>query len=211
MLVVLSGSLQVSDLFQEKAQDWDSRDMVRQISQGVGQSILNSIVLDSDMRVMDFGAGTGLVSSHVAPHVSSITAVDISAAMLEKLSAKPELEGKVEIRCQDIIAQPLTEKFNLIISAMAMHHVEDTDSLIAALAEHLQSGGRIALADLDEEDGTFHPADVQGVFHHGFSRDALLEIFTRHGFSDVQFRTAHVAIKEGREYPIFLVTAQRSQ
>lgn len=200
----------MSDLFKEKAQDWDSRDMVRQISIGVGTTILENVQLSADMQVMDFGAGTGLVSTHVAPHVGSITAVDISEAMLEKLSSKPELEGKVNIRCQDILSHPLPEKFDLIISAMAMHHVEDTERLVQALAGHLHEGGRVALADLDKEDGTFHPADVQGVFHHGFSRDVLREIFILHGFSDVQFRTAHVAIKEGREYPIFLVTAQHN-
>lgn len=200
----------MNDLFREKAQDWDSRDMVRQISIGVGTAILENVELTESMQVMDFGAGTGLVSTHVAPHVSSITAVDISEAMLEKLSSKPELEGKVNIRCQDILAQPLAEKFDLIISAMAMHHVEDTDQLIQSLAGHLHKGGRVALADLDQEDGTFHPADVQGVFHHGFSRDALREIFQRHGFSDVEFKTAHVAVKEGREYPIFLVTARHN-
>ena len=60
------------------------------------------------MRVMDFGAGTGLVCAHVAPHVATVYAVDISEAMLAQLAAKPELRGKVEIRCQDILERGAT-------------------------------------------------------------------------------------------------------
>jgi len=50
--------------------------------------------LHEQMRVMDFGAGTGLISSQVAPLVKKIVAVDISEAMLNKLVAKPELQEK---------------------------------------------------------------------------------------------------------------------
>jgi len=40
---------------------------------------------------MDFGAGTGLITSQVAPLVKKIVAVDISETMLNKLFTKPEL------------------------------------------------------------------------------------------------------------------------
>ena len=86
----------MADLFEEKATDWDVNEMVRGLSSAIGSTILNSVDLDKDMKVMDFGAGTGLISSHVAPFVNKITAVDISEAMLNQLAAKPELKGKVE-------------------------------------------------------------------------------------------------------------------
>ena len=130
--------------------------------------------------------------------------------MLDKLVAKPEFSGKVTAVCQDITEQPLADRFDLIISAMAMHHVEDTRQLFATFAEHLQPGGRIALADLDKEDGTFHPADVEGVFHHGFARDELQALIEDQGFVDIQFDTAHTVDKEDKCYPIFLVTATKA-
>ncbi len=199
----------MADLFEEKAQDWDANDMVKQLSSGIGSSILERIELDDNMLVMDFGAGTGLVTGHVAPHVKQVTAVDISEAMLEQLAAKPELQGKVEVVCQDITQQPLDSQFDLIVSAMAMHHVEDTDRLFHQFADHLKSGARIALADLDKEDGSFHPEDVEGVFHAGFERDEITSLLEKYGFDDIQFDTAHVVDKEGKHYPIFLVTASK--
>jgi putative AdoMet-dependent methyltransferase len=159
--------------------------------------------------VMDFGAGTGLISGQVASKVGRITAVDISEAMLEKLSAKPELKGKVKTVCQDITRQPLDEKYDVIVSAMAMHHVKDTDNLAKTLAAHLKTHGKVALADLDKEDGTFHPEGTEGVYHSGFDRQAMKSILEKNGFEDIEFVTAHTVNKEDRSYPVFMVTATR--
>jgi 2-polyprenyl-3-methyl-5-hydroxy-6-metoxy-1,4-benzoquinol methylase len=200
----------MTDLFEEKAQDWDVNDMVKGLSMGIGSAILDNVTLDKSMRVMDFGAGTGLITAQVADKVGKVTAVDVSEAMLEKLAAKEELKGKVEIACQNIIEQPLGTQFDLIVSAMAMHHVQDTDKMIQRFAEHLKPGAQVALADLDEEDGSFHPEDAQGVHHSGFDREAFTEKMKAHGFKDIRFVTAHTANKEEKDYPIFLVLASKA-
>ncbi len=195
----------MTDHFEQKAQDWDMNDLVRDISRGIGSTLLTHVGLDRTMHVMDFGAGTGLVAQHVAPKVATVTAVDVSTAMLEKLAAKDELKDKVRIRCQDILEHPLDTAFDLIVSAMAMHHVADTDRLMQRFAEHLKPSGRIALADLDKEDGSFHPPDTQGVYHNGFDRDELKDKLETHGFRSVRFETAHIVRKADKSYPIFLV------
>lgn len=199
----------MSDHFNEKSKTWDANEMVKQLSSAVGSSILEHISLNPQMNVMDFGAGTGLISSHVAPLVNKIVAVDISEAMLDKLITKPELQGKVEAVCQNILDKPLTKQFDLIMSAMAMHHVEDSNKLIQTFSQHLTSGAVLALADLDKEDGSFHPADVEGVFHSGFERDQLKLLLESHGFEDIHFFTAHTVVKDDKEYPIFLVIATK--
>ncbi|MDH5632965.1 MAG: class I SAM-dependent methyltransferase [Gammaproteobacteria bacterium] len=197
----------MTDLFEEKAKDWDVNDRVLALSRGVGAALLANVEFKPDMSVMDFGAGTGLLASHVAPRVAQITAVDISESMLEKLTAKTELQGKVKPLCRDILSDPVGERYDVIISAMAMHHIEDTDRLLRTFAFHLKPGGRVALADLDKEDGTFHPADVQGVFHHGFERNPLQQKLEAAGFCDVDFVTAHTVRGEEKDYPVFLATA----
>jgi putative AdoMet-dependent methyltransferase len=200
----------MTDLFEEKAHDWDTRPIPVQISQGVARALGEHVVLDADMTVMDFGAGTGLICARVAPAVAQVIAVDVSQAMLAKLAEKPELAGKVETVCQDIIERPLGRQVDLIVSAMAMHHVADTRALLEAFAAHLAPGGRLALADLDEEDGDFHPPDAEGVFHAGFDREALGAIAEAAGFADVRFVTAAEVDREGKTYPIFLLTAAKA-
>lgn len=199
----------MSDLFNEKAKDWDASEMKRLISSAVGSSILKHIPLHNKMDVMDFGAGTGLISSQVVPFVNKVLAVDISKAMLEKLISKPELQGKVKTVCQDITDKPIDAKFDLIMSAMAIHHVEDTLKLINTFYEHLKPGAQIALADLDKEDGSFHPEGSEGVFHSGFERDELKQLLENNGFNNVQFFTAHIINKQEKQYPVFLVVATK--
>ena len=200
----------MSDHFAKKSRDWDEQPGPVQISEAVGR-LLGELDWAASMRVMDFGAGTGLVAAHVAPRVSKVVAVDVSPSMLEALAAKPELQGKVETRCQDILEAPLDESFDAIVSAMALHHVEDTEALAARFAEHLKPGGVLALADLDREDGTFHAPGTEGVFHHGFDRAALQSTLEAQGFEDVRFTTALVLEKEDRgSFPVFFVAARKA-
>jgi putative AdoMet-dependent methyltransferase len=199
----------MADLFEEKAKDWDMNEMVLGLSSAIGSAIKEQVELNETMQVMDFGAGTGLVTAQVAERVGKVTAIDVSQSMLDQLVAKEHLELKVDAVCQNILELPLDTKFDLIVSAMAMHHVEDTNALVHSFAEHLKPGARIALADLDSEDGTFHPDDAQGVYHAGFDRGEFQSILESNGFKDVNFVTAHTVNKEGKTYPIFLVTAAK--
>lgn len=200
----------MTDLFREKAADWDTLPLPQQISQGVVRALRSRVSLSPDMTVMDFGAGTGLLSGALAPEVRHLHAVDVSASMLAQLTAKEALRDKVTAHCHDLTATPLALKVDLVVSAMAMHHVADTSSLLRALHACLRDGGRLALADLDAEDGTFHPPGTEGVFHAGFAREALAQELAAAGFDDVAFDTATVVQKEDRPYPIFLVTARRA-
>lgn len=199
----------MTDLFSEKSKDFDGSDMVQKLSSAIVLSILENIPFHGDMEVMDFGAGTGLISSRVAPLVNKIVAVDISKSMLDKLTSKMELQGNVEAICQNIMDKPINTQFDLIMSAMALHHIEDINSLVRVLRSHMKQGAKLALADLDKEDGSFHPEGTEGVFHAGFERDALQKILENNGFNEVQFVTAHTINGVEKEYPIFLVTATK--
>jgi predicted TPR repeat methyltransferase len=199
----------MADHFKDKAAGWDSRPVPAQISEGVFVAMKEALALSPQQTIMDFGAGTGLISGKLAPLVGQILAVDISQSMLERLAQKPELRGKVEVFCQDILEQPLGRRVDLIVSAMAMHHVEDTRQLLQTLREHLVEGGQLAIADLDSEEGDFHPPEAQGVYHAGFDRDALAQLLAQEGFTDVRFTTACEVDREHKRYPVFLVTATR--
>jgi len=199
----------MADLFEEKAKDWDANERRTQLSAAIGASILAHVPLHDQMIAMDFGAGTGLISSEVAPRVKRVVAIDTSQAMLDKLSAKPELKAKIGIICQDIIDSPIDARFDLIMSAMTLHHVKNTSLLVDRFAEHLTENGVIALADLDTEDGSFHPADTEGVFHSGFDRDELGALLEQKGFREIEFFTAHNIKGDEKDFPVFLVTARK--
>ena len=200
----------MTDLFKEKSLNWDANELRTKMSQAIGSAILENVKLNNHMSVIDFGAGTGLISAQVAPFVKKITAVDVSESMLQKLISKKELKGKVEILCQDITVNPIDIEYDLIMSAMAMHHVKDTDNMIQKFADHLKPGGQIALADLDTEDGGFHATPTEGVFHNGFDREEFAAKLRGIGFTDIMFVTAHIAERKNGAYPIFLALGKKS-
>ena len=198
------------DPFLDKAAEYDTQPVPAQISAGVFDALTSRIDLHADLTVMDFGAGTGLVSGKIAPLVRQIHAVDVSPAMLDQLAKKEELLGKVEIHCQNLLVAPLGFQVDLIVSAMALHHVEDTRGLLKALHGHLKPGGHVAIADLDIEDGTFHAHHVEGIFHQGFDRGDLAHLMRDAGFTQVELAKACDVHRDGRHYPVFLAIGTRA-
>jgi len=189
--------------------DRGTRSTSTPISERVARALDGRVRLSHDMIVMDFGAGTGPLGEHVAPQVEPVLAVDISPSMLARLADEAELRDRVETICQDLLATPLDRRVDLVVSAMAMHHVKDTRALTRTLHDHLVAGGRVALADLDLEDGSFHVPGTEGVLHAGFDRDALAKLMVEVGFGDLAFTTDCEVDREGWRYPVFLATAPR--
>ena len=199
----------MTERFNQAAQGWDQGDMRQNIAHSVFQTISSRISLLNNMNIMDFGAGTGLLSFKIAPMVKTVVGVDLSEKMLEQLESKNSDTLSVKAMCQNICEEPLNQQFHGIISSMAMHHVEDTADLFRAFHTHLKRDGFIAIADLESEDGTFHSHGNDGVHHFGFERDTLRQTIENAGFEHVRFHHAYTVEKESKNYPIFLVTATK--
>ena len=199
----------MSERFNQAAEGWDKGDMRQNIAHSVFQTISSRISLLNNMNILDFGAGTGLLSFKIAPLVKSVVGLDLSEKMLEQLESKNSDILSVKAICQNICEEPLDQQFHGIISSMAMHHVEDTADLFRAFHLHLKRDGFVAIADLEAEDGTFHSHGNDGVHHFGFERDTLRQTIENAGFEHVRFHHAYTVEKEAQNYPIFLVTATK--
>ena len=201
--------------FDEKAAEWDANPARVALARAVVEAIRTVVPLRSDMATMDFGAGTGLVSLGLLPFVAEVTAVDASGEMLRVLGEKVtalEAANLHTMLCDVGEAVLPPARFDLIVSSMVLHHMPDVPAVLSHLRPALRSGGWIALADLDTEDGTFH-ADPTGICHHGFERVALCLWLEGAGFMDATSREAYRMTRPGsdgvlRTYPVFLVTAR---
>lgn len=104
-------------------------------------------------RVVDLGAGTGLLSLAIAPKVEHVLAVDSSEAMLARLHANRLQLGveNVSTRVADLRRLPLPdESVSLVVSNYAFHHLDDAGKELA-LAEArrvLVPGGRLVVCDM---------------------------------------------------------------
>jgi 2-polyprenyl-3-methyl-5-hydroxy-6-metoxy-1,4-benzoquinol methylase len=113
----------------------------------------------------------------------------------------------------DLLADPPpAQRFDLIMTAMTLHHVPDTDHILRVFHDLLQPGGTLCIADLDQEDGSFHGPEID--VHPGFDRADLSRRVEQAGFTDVGFQTVFSIAKERetgtRDYPVFLMTARRA-
>ncbi len=204
-----------STRFDEKAAEWDANPARVALARAVVEAIRAAVPLRPDMAVMDFGAGTGLVSLGVLPFVAEVTAVDASAGMLDTLRKKVDALGAKNfhlLRGDVTYAALPSGHFDLIVSSMTLHHLPDVPLVLRRLRPALCDGGWIALADLDAEDGTFH-ADPTGIYHRGFERATVFRWLEEAGFADITAREAYRITRPGsdavmRTYPIFLVTAR---
>ena len=196
-----------SSHFDTSAREWDQRPTSLQLAP-VPERLLAQLPLRASDHVLDFGAGTGLLSTAIAPRVAHVTALDTSAPMLQVLDEKGV--ANITTRQQDIFAG-LPEQYHAIVSCMAMHHVADTAALLRAFAAALHSGGRIALVDLYAEDGSFHGDNAaKGVQHFGFEPGALQALAEQAGLTDIAFsEILCVQHRNGRAYPLFLMTGRK--
>ena len=201
--------LESKDLFAHKSKSWDMNSKRVKNAEAIAKLIVKNIELKSTMEVMDFGAGTGLLSFFVAQKVAKIVAVDNSPSMLEEFKKKShEFASQTEVLELDLSIATTTRKFDGIISSMTIHHLEDTKALFSKFYEMLNQHGFIGIADLDTEDGTFH-SDNTGVFHYGFDRETLENIAKEVGFKNIRFETASIIKKPQCDFSVFLMTAEK--
>jgi 2-polyprenyl-3-methyl-5-hydroxy-6-metoxy-1,4-benzoquinol methylase len=104
-------------------------------------------------------------------------------------------------------------KYHVIVNTMTLHHVRDPGILLSDFFRLLHPGGRVGVADLDTEDGSFH-RDNTGVFHFGFDRERLADLLRSVGFEEVRAVTAASFSKEVvgggiKPFSVFLLVARR--
>ena len=201
--------------FDAKAADWDDHSPRVQMALGVAEAIVRAVSLNTQIKAMELGCGTGIAATFLADKVASITAVDTSRGMLDILREKIQKEGYSNITpiLADLTAGNTVEgPFDLIYSMMAFHHIAAIEALLSYFYGLLNPGGIVAIADLDAEDGSFHSPDSQ-YEHKGFDREAFKKMLKNAGFSNIADRTAFVMPRETetgvRDFPIFLITAEK--
>ena len=205
-----------ASVFDARAAAWDANPHRRKLARAIVAAMEAAGVFMDVASALDFGCGTGLLTLELAERVPWVTGLDTSPGMLAELSAKIARAGlgNVGTLLADLArGDAVASRFDLVASAMALHHVADLEAVLPRLFELAAPGSRLALADLDAEDGSFHD-DASGVFHNGFSRDALAATLHAIGWTDLRATTAATIDKprpdgSTRPFTVFLLTGRR--
>lgn len=201
--------------FDKHAATWDFDAMRKERTQAVANAIIDKVPLQKEWSAFEFGPGTGTLSFILKEVVGEISMADNSAEMVNEMTKKVKEANEPSLKpiLLDLEKEDFVEKsFDLIFSAMAIHHVHDIDFIIKKFHAMLSKGGYVAIADLFAEDGSFHGSGFDG--HNGFDPDVLGKQFLDAGFSTYSFKECYIIHKqtesgEWKDFPIFLLVVQK--
>ncbi len=199
--------------FDDAAATWDDDPSHEARQVAVAEAIRQALGSDGGLRALDIGGGTGRLSILLADAVDSVVVTDPSAGMVQVAQqriAEAGLGNRLRAVRADLATDSLDGTYDVAWSSLALHHVPDLDALLQALAALLVDGGRLFIADLEEDvDGAFHADKVDFAGHHGFNRDDLTDRLSAAGFRDVSFTDVTSITKNDREFGVFLCSATK--
>ncbi len=201
--------------FDLKAAEWDKNPMHWNRSEAIAKEIINLIPLKKEMSALEFGAGTGITSFILKDYLREITLMDNSSEMVRVMNEKIESYKVKNLKTLNFNLETdeyKGMKFDLIFTQMVLHHVIDIERIINNFFQLLNPNGYLAIADLYEEDGSFHGDGFTG--HRGFSIDSLSDILRNNHFQDISHKTCFVIDRkisetESKQFEVFILVAKR--
>lgn len=118
--------------------------------QGFGNWVVSNYEIQSGMRVLELGCGTGIIwvgHEDVVEKCSELVLTDFSEGMLATARQNVGARANVAYKQVDIQAIPFEENsFDIVIANMMLYHVPDLQKGLSEVARVLKPGGKFYCA-----------------------------------------------------------------
>jgi 2-polyprenyl-3-methyl-5-hydroxy-6-metoxy-1,4-benzoquinol methylase len=196
--------------FDHRAREWDQNRVHTDRSVAVAAALKEMIPLKREMKALEYGAGTGILSFLLRDEFREIILMDNSKEMIQVCMDKVKYFDTSHLSplVFDLEHDEYKGSFDIIFNQMVLHHVADVQGILGKFHSLLNPGGFLAIADLYPEDGSFHDPGVQ--VHTGFDPELLGDLLGGMGFRNISSKPCFVVKRDtGTEYPVFLMVAQK--
>lgn len=200
--------------FNKRATLWDANPMHLERSTAIAKALMAALPDTSSMRLLDFGAGTGILGGLLTSRFKEVVMMDNAIGMVEVMQQKvlDKGWGNAAPVCHDLLAADYSDKpFDAIVMQLVLHHIEDVSALFHRFNTLLRVGGYLVIADLYPEDGSFHGDGFNG--HLGFEKAWLEHALNVAEFVPVSIEPCFVIRRfqeeKEQEFPVFLSVSQK--
>ena len=197
--------------FDKVAKEWNTPKR-NSASEEIKEIILNRLEGERDLskiKVLEIGAGNGILAMLLSKHFYKIDCVDSSLGMREEfLKNKGEFSADNVFIYDESFLDNITEKYDFIYSHRVFHHIADVESELKLLKKLITPKGKFYLMDFCTIPAEFHKdfPDFDG--HNGFSEEEIRAYFKNTGWKLTNYEIIRHGKKDDIEYDIFLAAGE---
>lgn len=202
--------------FDQMARQWDKEPGNIMRNEALATEIIRFLEGQDVLSALEYGCATGTLSIMLKDRFDKIYLGDSSPAMIEVLAEKLEQFkiNHLEPMFVDVERFTPSLKVDVVYTSMTMHHVKDIMQVMKEFGKLLNDNGLLIIADLHQEDGSFHwhVPDFDG--YKGFDLQWFKDQLALAGFEVVYDHTFYTIPKKDadgiiKHYPVFMVAARK--
>jgi len=211
-LIKRNGILTITDVFNQSADSYDSsRKQIIPCFDLFYQTVVDLMPDkgDDELRVLDLGAGTGLLTEKILgryPHYK-VDLVDIAGNMLDQAKLRLGENENIRYINGDYIGQMLPGEYDVIVSALSLHHcsVAQLNMVFSKIYHALVAGGKFINADQqlginDAIEQCYQQHWMNAMKHNGCSDAQITSAIERSGFDKTEPLSVQINLLEAKGF-----------
>jgi ubiquinone/menaquinone biosynthesis C-methylase UbiE len=176
------------EFFNQSADNWDKHFQTQELNSFLEQFV-PTFGIDAGQRVLDVGAGTGVIIPFLLNAVGStghVTAIDFAEEMTKKCRAKFGPLPNVTVMVKDVVKLDFEAgSFDAVVCFGVFPHFENKEEALRQIHRALKPGGKLVIAHaLSSAEIEEHHHNASLVIAHDFlpNRVAMKSLLRQAGF-----------------------------